>query len=69
MDFVNVFIQIVNGVGFPIAACVGMAFFIVWDRKTRAKENNALYSMLKTSIDNNTTTLQKLVEKMEANNE
>lgn len=69
MDYVNAFIQIVNGVGFPIAACIGMAFFIVWDRKTRAKENNALYSMLKTSIDNNTTTLQKLVDKMEANNE
>ena len=63
---VDTFIQIVNGVGFPIAACIGMAFFIVWDRKTRTKETNTLYSTLKASLDNNTATLNKLVELMEA---
>ena len=63
---VDTFIQIVNGVGFPIAACIGMAFFIVWDRKNRAKETNTLYNTLKASLDNNTTTLNKLVELMEA---
>lgn len=63
---VDAFIQIVNGVGFPIAACIGMAVFIVWDRKNRTKETNALYNTLKASLDNNTATLNKLVELMEA---
>ena len=63
---VDTFIQIVNGVGFPIAACIGMAVFIVWDRKNRTKETNTLYNTLKASLDNNTATLSKLVELMEA---
>ena len=63
---VDAFIQIVNGVGFPIAACIGMAVFIVWDRKNRTKETNTLYNTLKASLDNNTATLNKLVELMEA---
>ena len=63
---VDTFIQIVNGVGFPIAACIGMAVFIVWDRKNRTKETNTLYNTLKASLDNNTATLNKLVELMEA---
>lgn len=62
---VDTFIQIVNGVGFPIAACIGMAVFIVWDRKNRTKETNTLYNTLKASLDNNTATLNKLVELME----
>ena len=63
---VDTFIQIVNGVGFPIAACIGMAVFIVWDRKNRTKETATLYNTLKASLDNNTATLNKLVELMEA---
>ena len=63
---VDTFIQIVNGVGFPIAACIGMAVFIVWDRKNRTKENNTLYSTLKEKLYNKTATLNKLVELMEA---
>ena len=35
---VNTFIQIVNGIGFPIAACIAMGVFIVWDKKTRNEE-------------------------------
>ena len=62
---VDTFIQIVNGVGLPIAACIGMAVFIVWDRKNRMKETNTLYNTLKASLDNNTATLNKLVELME----
>ena len=63
---IDTFIQIVNGVGFPIAACIGMSVFIVWDRKNRTKETNTLYNTLKASLDNNTATLNKLVELMEA---
>lgn len=35
---INMFIQIVNGVGFPIAACIAMGIFIVWDKKQNLKK-------------------------------
>ena len=43
---INMFIQIVNGVGFPIAACIAMGIFIVWDKKTKFKEKEE-YTKLK----------------------
>ena len=69
---VSTIIQLVNGVGFPIFACIAMGAFIVWDRKTNRKireENNtkqdALYNSLKDSVDNNTRTIEKLMEKID----
>lgn len=69
---VSTIIQLINGVGFPIFACVAMGAFIVWDRKTNRKmreENNtkqdALYNSLKDSVDNNTRTIEKLMEKID----
>lgn len=69
---VSSIIQLINGVGFPIFACVAMGAFIVWDRKTNRKmreENNtkqdALYNSLKDSVDNNTRTIEKLMEKID----
>lgn len=44
---VNDFIQIVNGVGFPIAACIGMAWFIVW----YIKKITPMFDELKASIN------------------
>lgn len=68
---INAFIQIVNGVGFPIAACIAMAVFIVWDKKNRQKynEDNAkkqeeMLNKLAQSVDNNTVLLQKLLLKL-----
>lgn len=37
---VNTFIQIVNGIGFPIAACIAMGVFIVWDKKQGMNTKN-----------------------------
>ena len=34
---VSTIIQLINGVGFPIFACIAMGAFIVWDRKTNRK--------------------------------
>lgn len=69
---VSTIIQLINGVGFPIFACIAMGAFIVWDRKTNRKireENNtkqdALYNSLKDSVDNNTRTIEKLMEKID----
>lgn len=73
---VNMFIQIVNGVGFPIAACIGMGFFIVWDKKNRRedmKQNSLkqqeLLEKLSESVDNNTKMVEQLVEKLDNNKE
>lgn len=68
---VNTMIQLINGVGFPIFACIAMGLFIVWDKKQRAIEKQESitkqYDMLlqvMTAVDNNTTVLKELVAKM-----
>lgn len=73
---VNTFIQIVNGVGFPIAACIAMACFIVWERKSNAEKNaktaernEQVLSEVKKSVDNNTQTLERLIEKLDRKGE
>ena len=69
---VNTFIQIVNGVGFPIAACIAMAVFIVWERKTNIQKNKEIFAKNETalaavqkSIENNTEVLKRLCEKLD----
>lgn len=69
---VSAIIQLINGVGFPIFACLAMGAFIVWDRKTNRKireesntKQDALYNSLKDSVDNNTRTIEKLMEKID----
>lgn len=69
---VNTFIQIVNGIGFPIAACIGLAVFIVWDKKTRREDNKEfqahqeqLYKEMRDSLDNNTKAINNLVSRLE----
>lgn len=54
---VNSFIQIVNGCGFPIAACVGMGVFIVW----YIKQIMPMFSELKESIAALTSKIDKLL--------
>lgn len=73
---VNLFIQIVNGVGFPIAACVAMGAFIVWERKSKQadiismeqKQNEMLTQVLST-IERNTLVLEELKERIEHQSE
>ena len=68
---VNTIIQLINGVGFPITACIGMGFFIVWDKKNRREDmreqqskQEEMFKKLSESVDNNTRTIQRLIEKM-----
>ena len=35
---VNTITQLISSVGFPIAACFAMGWFIVWDKKSRREE-------------------------------
>lgn len=72
MMTVDMIIQIINGVGFPIGACIAMAIFIVGDRKQRADEKKEesekqekIYDALKSAIDNNTETIRKLIERLD----
>ena len=58
---VNDFIQIVNGVGFPIAACVAMGAFIVW----YIKKITPMFDDLKISINTLNEKLEKLNVKKE----
>lgn len=70
-ETVSIIIQIVNGVGFPIAACCAMGAFIVWDKKRHTKSKaesdkvigEALASLQKT-VENNTDMLKELISKM-----
>lgn len=71
MEEVNVIIQLINGVGFPIAACIALGWFIVWDRKNREKERvemqqnqENILAQIKESVDNNTKLIQKLLKRM-----
>ena len=58
---VNDFIQIVNGVGFPIAACAAMGAFIVW----YIKKITPMFDDLKISINTLNEKLEKLDVKKE----
>ena len=66
---VNTFIQLVNGIGFPIAACIAMAVFIIWDKKNRRADKKEIYDKyeqsfdaLRVSIENNTKIVQTLID-------
>lgn len=68
----NDFIQVINGVGFPIAACIFLVWYIWQDKKRRKEEReayekrqNELYVKLSQSVDNNTLALNNLITKLE----
>ena len=68
----NDFIQVVNGVGFPIVVCIFLVWYIWKDKKRRSEERkeyekrqNELYVKLSQSVDNNTLALNNLIAKLE----
>lgn len=72
----NEIISIISAVGFPIVACIGMAYFFAKvndSYRSDIKEMNTLHKEeMKTmteAINNNTIVLQKLVDKMDADGE
>ena len=61
-DVVQTIIQNINGCGFPIAACVGLGWFIVWNKKQAQENKKNNYENLREAIDNNTKVMQELCE-------
>lgn len=72
----NTIIQMVGSLGFPICACVAMAYFFskVNDNyRNDIKEMNASHkeemAAMTAAINNNTIVIQKLVDKMDKDGE
>lgn len=75
MDF-NIVMAAIGSLGFPIVACVGMAiFFNKVNENYRAdiKEINASHKVemdkITEAVNNNTLVLQKLLSRMEGNDD
>lgn len=63
MDNVQVLIQAISTVGFPIAMCVIMAYYVKY---TEDKHRDEIAS-IREALENNTIALTKLSDKMEEN--
>jgi len=68
----NTIITMIGSLGFPIVACLGMAYFFAKvndNYRNDIKELNAAHkaeiSTMTEAINNNTLVIQKLVDKME----
>lgn len=71
----NDIVSIISAVGFPIVAAVGCGFFIKWQfeqnqkqvEELRKEHKEEVSSMVK-AIENNTLTMQKLIDKLDKDN-
>ena len=61
MDNVNVIIQAISTVGFPIAMCCIMAYYVKYTEDKHREEINSI----REALENNTLALTKLSDKME----
>lgn len=68
---VQTFTQLISTVGFPIAVCIALAIYVVWQTKVQKEERAAqqahseeVLAQVTKSVDNNTNTLQRLLDKM-----
>lgn len=70
----NDFVQIISTIGFPIACCCAMGYFFKYitdkDREERQalteQHNNEMHEIT-TALNNNTLAIQKLCERLDAN--
>lgn len=61
MDNVQILIQAISTVGFPIAMCCIMAYYVKYTEDKHREEINSI----RETIENNTLALIKLSDKME----
>ena len=61
MDF-TVITQIISSLGFPIAACIYMA----WSNNKTEERHSEEISSLRAVVEANTLTVQRLVDKLDA---
>lgn len=62
-------IQLINGVGFPIAACIAMGAYVMYTKKAEIKrtedadeKTEKTLGEVKAAIENNTTVIKMLVD-------
>ena len=72
----NDIVSIISSTGFPIVACMGMAYFFAKvndNYRGDIKEMNALHKAemdaMTEAVNNNTVVLQKLIDKMDTDKE
>lgn len=68
----NVIISLVGSLGFPIVACIGMAYFcsrIINNNREDIKEMNTIHrtemDKITDAINNNSMVIQKLIDKLD----
>lgn len=66
---VDTVIQLINGVGFPIAACIAMGAYVMYAKKAEIKrtedadeKTEKTLGEVKAAIENNTTVIKMLVD-------
>ena len=66
---VDTVIQLINGVGFPIAACIAMGAYVMYTKKAEIKraedadkKTEKTLNEVKAAIENNTTVIKMLVD-------
>lgn len=62
-------IQLINGVGFPIAACIAMGAYVMYTKKAEIKRTEAAdqktektLGEVKAAVENNTTVIKLLID-------
>ena len=62
-------IQLINGVGFPIAACIAMGAYVMYTKKAEIKrtedadqKTEKTLGEVKAAVENNTTVVKLLVD-------
>lgn len=62
-------IQLINGVGFPIAACIAMGAYVMYTKKAEIKrtedadqKTKKTLGEVKAAVENNTTVIKLLVD-------
>lgn len=66
---VETVIQLINGVGFPIAGCIAMGAYVMYTKKAEIKrtedadeKTEKTLGEVKAAIENNTTVIKMLVD-------
>lgn len=69
-------IQLINGVGFPIAACIAMGAYVMYTKKAEIKrtedadrKTEKTLGEVKAAVENNTTVIKLLVDILLKNEE
>ena len=62
-------IQLINGVGFPIAACIAMGAYVMYTKKAEIKrtedadqKTEKTLGEVKAAVENNTTVIKLLID-------